>query len=197
MSFIFGKYLYQKKVMTFYQMAKSVYAYFCHKVFGRPLSWLHSQVFDTCFNAFPKASLLKHVEEFLDLHLEQLYYKPSYEALSHAKSQGDITAILSSSPDFLVEAIAKRLQITYWIGTCYQVDKQGRLCKIACIVDGDYKADFLKKLIARYQVPKEHVTAYSDSLLDLPMMNVAGVRFGVNPGRLFYSHCKKHDWNII
>lgn len=106
-------------------------------------------------------------------------------------------AILSSSPDFLVESIAKRLNIPYWIGTCYRVDQEGQICEIAQVVDGEYKAEFLHQLMRRYQLNKEQVTAYSDSLLDLPMMNVAGVKVGVNPGRLFYSHCKKHHWNII
>lgn len=196
-SYAFGKYLYRKGALPLFPMLKCIYAYFCHKSLGKSLAWLHGKVLQTSFKAFRKASLVGYVEEFLDQFLANLYYKPAYEAFCLAQKQGALMAILSSSPDFLVESIAKRLNIPYWIGTCYRVDQEGQICEIAQVVDGEYKAEFLHQLMRRYQLNKEQVTAYSDSLLDLPMMNVAGVKVGVNPGRLFYSHCKKHHWNII
>lgn len=183
--------------MPLFPMLNVVFSYFCHKNFGKSLDWLHRKVFNRFFDKFSKPLLLKYVNEFLDLHLDQLYYPPAFKAFFDAQAKGDLVAILSSSPDFIVESIARRLQIQFWIGTSYLVDKQDCLCEIACIVDGKYKAEYLEKLIARYNISKESISAYSDSILDLPMFEAAGTKIGVNPSKTLYSHCIKHNWKII
>lgn len=197
MSVAFGKYLYQRGIMPFYPMMLSAYAYFCHKTFDRSLAWLHHKIFQAFFKDFSKPFLLHHVEAFLDLYLDTLFYLPALEALQEWKTKNSRLAIFSSSPDFIVEPIAKRLEIDDWIGTCYLVDKEDRLCKIGSVVDGEYKAEYLKKLATRYQVPRERVTAYSDSWLDLPLLNLAGEKVGVNPEKVLYAHCKKQGWRVI
>lgn len=197
MSLAFGKFLYQTGNMSLLAMLNSLSAYGMHKIFRKSLAWLHRKIFYAYFYRFPKKKLDALVDQFLNEHLENSYYPPVADALSNARGQGAILAIASSSPDFLVAPIAMRLGIEYWIGTCYRIDKQERLCEIGSVVDGEFKAEYLKKLMNRFQVSQDNVSAYSDSILDLPLLELAGSKFGVKPDRCLHSHCIQESWKIL
>lgn len=182
--------------MSWYSLFQMLLAYACHKKFGASFRWLHQRVFKVYFKNYPKEKLLFLMESFLDHHFESLIHPLVFTEFLEAKGNS-VLALLSSSPDFIVEPIAKRLEIPFWIGTCYPVDSYGRLCKITHIVDGEYKANFLKQIMKRFSILPNHVTAYTDSFLDLPMMEVAGTKIGVNPDKHFYNHCIKNGWRVI
>lgn len=197
MSFAFGKYLYAQGVLSTWAMLKSASAYASHKVFGQSLTWLHRKIFSAFLETFDKRTLLGHVNSFLDKELASLLYAPVLDKLNEALENGQHVALLSSSPDFIVEAVASRMQIQMWIGTCYAVDKQDRLCEISCVVDGHFKAEYLRRLMQRYQVDSSDVTVYSDSILDLPLFEIAGNKIAVNPDQELTRHCVAKAWKII
>lgn len=197
MSYAFGKYLYSLGAMPFPAMIRSCSAYLAHKGFGKSLHWLHQKIFDAYLKSSHKPTIKRHVDAFLDRDLKELFYPPAMACLKEAEARGAHLAILSSSPDFLVEAIAKRLNISTWIGTCYLVDKQELLCEIACIVDGDYKAEFLQRLMQAHLAEKKDVTVYSDSILDMPIFQMAGTKIAVNPSRALASFSRRHEWKVI
>lgn len=197
MSVAFGRYLYKIGVMPFYPVVKSVAIYLSHKFFGKSLHWLHQETFHAFFKDFPKALLIQYVEKFIETHLEELFYLPSKEALLKAQKEGQLIALLSSSPDFIVQPLAKHLNIPYWIGTCYAVDEENRLSEVSQIVDGEYKAEYLRKLMTRFQLKRENVTVYTDSILDLPLLMEAGVKIAVQPDNKLRAICKQNNWIVI
>lgn len=178
-------------------MLKTVLAYGQHKILGKSLRWLHHQSLDAFLGGFHKNDLAKHVTRFCDLYLSSLLHLPALHYLEEAKQSQKAIALLSSSPDFLVEPIANSLGIPSWIGTCYAVNDEGRLHSVSCVVDGEFKAEYLKRLMQSYGVEKEDICVLSDSILDLPLFEMAGVRVGVNPDRKLRAHCKKHGWSIL
>lgn len=193
MSYAFGKYLYFQGQMGFIPTMKAAYAYARHKIFRKSLKWLHENVFDAFLKSCHKPTLLTHVHTFLDRDFEALIYHPAMDCLNEAKKNGFDVAIFSSSPDFIVEEIAKRLGLDSWIGTSYTVDKEDRLCEILRIVDGDYKALFLRRLMQARGLVREDVTVYSDSILDLPLFELAGTKVAVNPDR----RLANYNWKRI
>lgn len=196
-SVAFGRYLYRIRVISFLSVIKSIFCYLCHKKFGKSLAWLHHHILNILFKNFSKALLLQHVEQFFDSHLEDLFYPPSKKALFKAQNQGNITALLSSSPDFIVEPLAKRLKIPYWAGTHYAVNQENQLVAVKEIVDGEYKAEFLRTIKNKMKFERQAITVFTDSILDLPLLLEAGEKIAVQPDRKLRALCQQNNWKII
>lgn len=158
---------------------------------------LHDRAFRYLFLGQSAVQVNKWVEEFLDEYLDNQLYLPAIAELKKAKSNGDITVILSSSPSILVSSIAKRLDVLLSHATQYDIDKDGNFCNISFLMLGDDKAHFIKKLQDQFGCLKQNVKAFSDSHVDLPFLLAAGEAIGVNPNRRLRSICKKNRWPMI
>lgn len=104
--------------------------------------------------------------------------------------------ILSSSPDLLVAPIAKRLGVNEWKATNYAVDEQHCFSHVAEVLQGEGKADYVTNLLKQYDLEKSALTAYSDSHLDLPFLQLAGKVVAVNPTKKLRKECLLNDWAI-
>lgn len=196
-SYRFGAYLFRNKTLSLTSMLYLVSCYGWHKFGKMSITELHHKVFKKVFSGYPLDKLNLQVESFLDQHLQEMLYQPALARLRSAQQCGHFTAILSSSPHFLVEPIAKRLQVTEWLATHYEIDKDRRLCKISHIMDGFQKAIYLSDLKDRLSVSQQNVIAYSDSDLDLHFLKSAGKAVGVNPNKTLRQICQENDWEII
>ena len=103
--------------------------------------------------------------------------------------------LLSGSPDFLVGPTARRLGVEDWEGTRYSVDNNDRLTTSEAFMEGGAKAD---RAVARAEALKlDKIQAYSDSAVDLPLLEVAGQAIGVRPERKLRLICEERGWEII
>jgi phosphoserine phosphatase len=167
-----------------------------HKLGFLSINSLHQTAFQKIFRRVSIHALSKEVEHFLDKHFDSLCYIPALNRLLSALEDHSVI-LLSSSPDFLVGPIANRFGIAHWKGTEYLVDKQQKLCHIACLMDGEMKAKELISYAAQNGIFKKDITVYTDSILDLPCIEAAGNVIGVNPDRKLKRLCLKHPWEII
>lgn len=197
LSFLFGKFLFQKGLMPYFSMFRTAACYGLHKGFGWSLEWLHQRVLDLYLNKILKNKLTELAGQFLDLNLDKLYNSDVLAELKEHQRQGRHLALCSSSPDFLVKEVADRLQVPYWCASCYQVDTRGYLCKIDPVVNGAFKAEYLGKLMTRYGILREAVSVYSDSILDMPLFALAGDKVAVNPDRKLKKHLIDSSWRVI
>lgn len=126
-----------------------------------------------------------------------MLYRPVIQRLQEAQAKGDYTLILSSSPAFLVEAIAQRLQVAHWKATTYHLDSQGHLTAIAHVFEGQDKADYVTALAHRMKFSPSAITVYSDSYLDLPVLKIAGRAIGVVPDPYLKRVCLHQGWEIL
>lgn len=183
--------------MPLSSLLSTISVYTLHKVFSWPLEWLHKQVFTLYLNRFSKGEISALVDQFLDRELLPLYHDQVLKELKAAQAAGSDLAICSSSPDFLVGAVASRLGIPYWCGSCYRFDNQGKMCEIDPVVDGVVKADYVVKLMQKNGIGREEVTVYSDSYLDLPLFEQSGSKVAVNPDRRLKKHLNDSQWRVI
>jgi HAD superfamily phosphoserine phosphatase-like hydrolase len=158
---------------------------------------LHHFVFKALFLGKSSHLINSFVSKYLDQHFETSLYVPAWERFVKAKKRGDYVIILSSSPHFLVEAIARRLGVDAWDATHYQVDKDEKFCRISRQMQGEDKAKYLHKLSKEFKIPTTEITAYTDSHLDLPFLKAAGKAIGVNPDRVLRKICQRNQWEII
>lgn len=157
---------------------------------------LHERVFKKFLKDRPAKELIDKVELFWNFHLEHLY-QPAVDILRRAQKEGQTVLILSNSPDFLVGPIAKKLGIEMWQATKYEIDEKGNFCNILKVMDGLEKARFTLDLAKRLNIFKKNITVYTDSIWDLPLLNVAGTKVAVNPDRKLLTLSKKENWSVI
>lgn len=193
----FGRYLYAKKLLPSYSL---LFVFFCHALHvGGVISiaQLHKCAFRILFKGLSADNVARWVDNFLLEHFEENLYPPAFDKLREAQQNRHLTALLSSSPDFIVEPIAKRLGIPIWKATVYAVDKDRHFCHIAALMLGEEKGIALTKMQEQRGEYKQDITAYSDSYSDLPFLLAAGKAVGVNPDRKLRSFCRQNQWPII
>lgn len=182
-SFQFGVYLYKKGLIPTRKMLKLLGCYALHKWGVFSPERLNNAACNTFFSGKNINEIEKHVDSFLNNHLDDLFYFPVMKNLVDAHEQGHFTVILSSSPHFLVGPIAKRLGVDQWGATQYAIDESGHISHIESHMNGYAKALKLSMMCNELDIPIQNSTAYSDSYSDLPFLQAAGTAIPVNPDR--------------
>lgn len=122
----------------------------------------------------------------------------SKKLLKMHSEKGRETWIVSASPDVVVAPLAAALGMTGGLGT------RGR------VVDGHYtgeldgpfmygtgKAEAVEKLASERGYDLDRCYAYSDSISDLPMMELVGHPVAVNPDSLLDDIAQERGWPVV
>lgn len=191
-SFLFGKFLFKRKVFTLKETSVLLSHYLCHTFFGVSSELLHRQVFAKIFWRRDVSTFQVLLPEFLDTLIPQRLYLPVWERFSSAQKAGYRVIILSCSPQFLVEAVAARLQADAGVGTTYQVS-EGHFDRVSRVMDGHHKAAFVKEKL----LPHYDVVVYSDSYADRPLLEVATRAVVVRPKGRLRALSRQKRWETV
>jgi len=196
-SFKFGVFLYKKKAISFFKMFYLAHLYFLHKIGLSSLYSMQQRIFNSLFLNASSDVFLKLTQEFVEKQLSYMRNEPVLNILETAKQQGHYTMILSSSPHFLVQSIAEKLQVDAWEATHYNSNSHNCFSHISYFLFSDDKAAALTLTAQQLHVEKNNIFAYSDSYLDLTFLQSAGNPVAVNPDRKLRKHCKQHQWRVL
>ena len=196
-SFHFSRYLYRRGVLKLSEMLRIYWGSLRYQLGLLSLNQIHDEAFKALFCGNTLHSWSCHLPEYLDKHLMQLTSPSVAAILEKARSRGAVTALFSSSPAFIVEAIAKRFSIEHVTASKYEVDKVGRFVKIASLLDGEGKKSALRRLAGKCGIPLERTVAYSDSIIDLPLLESAGRAVCVEPDRRLREYARKQGWEVL
>jgi HAD superfamily hydrolase (TIGR01490 family) len=110
------------------------------------------------------------------------WYPPALARLRQHQAAGDTVALLSGTPQFIVDALARELGVTRATGTCCTA-KGGRFCADPPRVHpfGTEKRALAAGLCAQFDEPAGSMFAYGDSVHDLPLLRFAGHPVAVRP----------------
>lgn|GEM_PF-478394 len=192
-SFKFGWYLYRQKILPFFKMLYLFGCYGIHLLGGISIQSLHRLTMRTFFKGRSIKEINNLAKSFLDTHLFSMQNEPVMSILRRVQQEGKFVAILSSSPDFLVKAIAARWNVGNFLATRYELNSSGVIGGIAVSVQGCEKAEYVKKL----GYDPSDVAGFSDSIHDLPFLKAVGCPVAVNPDRKLLRTSKKFGWEVI
>ena len=136
-----------------------------------------------------------------DLVLPELLglIRPEARALlEQHHAAGRETWIVSASPIELVEPLAISLGMTGGIGTKGEVDNgvyTGRLDGPFCYGEG--KAEAITALASERGIDLANSWSYSDSMSDLPMMEIVGNAVAVNPDAELATLSRSRGWPVV
>jgi HAD superfamily hydrolase (TIGR01490 family) len=197
LSFQFGLYLYKKKALSLPSLLYCMLYYYRHTLFSMSLQKLHEKIFGQIFRGWFLSSINRYLEAFLDTHLNELLNPTVYARMKSAQERGEVTAIMSNGADFIVSAIARRLKVSEWRATRYEVDEKKRLAKLGRLMDGRAKAQATLELAAQLGILPSDTVAYTDSIHDLPLLEIAGKAVVVGPDRKLRRVCRERHWDIL
>lgn len=193
----FCRFLRKKKVLPLSILIRSWIYSIRHRFFGMSLSQLHESVFESVLRGKPLEILENYVDRFVKETLNCFLYMPAFARLKLAQKRGHYTVILSNSPSFIVKQFAKILGVNAYYATEYGVDEKNCFHKILRILEGKDKAHYVKKIANKLGIFLEQITAYSDSVLDLDFLEVAGTPIAVNPDKKLRAISLEKKWRII
>ncbi len=156
---------------------------------------LHRTVFSRLFKGKKFERFATHAPDFISEKIGEMLYAPAVKELQEWKKRGAHLLLLSSSPDFLVKMIASSLGIDTSYGTQYLIDNDGCLSGLGYLLDGKWKADFVKEELKRHEL--EVSIAYSDHIHDLPFLESVSHPIVVNPERRLRKLARSRGWKIL
>ena len=138
------------------------------------------------------------VRETLDVVLTPIIYAEALELIEEHRKAGRKTVIVSSSPAETVEPIGEYLGVDDVIATRARLDERGPLHRRARVLR--VRARTRPTRSARWRWPKAldlaSSYAYSDSITDLPMLELVGNPVAVNPDRELARIAREREWEV-
>jgi phosphoserine phosphatase len=195
-SFRFGLYLFMKGHVSLSKFTILLWNYMLFKIGKLSIEDLHTHSFQTFFKNQNVNVFKKLASEFVDIAFERLINRVVFSELVESQKGDELTVILSSSPEFLVEQFAKKCQTNLYFGTNYQTIN-GQWIEIAQILEGESKAEYFYKICDRFAISPSKTKAYSDHHNDLPLLENAGEAIAVSPTRQLETASIKRGWRII
>jgi len=137
------------------------------------------------------------VRETLDDVITPVIYAEALELIEEHRKAGRKTVIISSSPIETVEAIGTHLGVDDVIATRAEVDEHGKYTgELLFYAYGPHKAEAIREMAVREGIDLASSYAYSDSITDLPMLELVGHPVVVNPDRELARVAREREWEV-
>ena len=138
------------------------------------------------------------VAETINDVIEPLIYDEALELIDHHLAEGDEVWLVSMAPAEIVDPFAELLGITGAISSRAEIDEEGKFTgNMLFFAQGENKAVAVRELCQQRGIDLADCFAYSDSETDLPMLQVVGHAFAVNPDRQLAKVAHDQSWPIL
>jgi HAD superfamily hydrolase (TIGR01490 family) len=126
-------------------------------------------------------------------------YEGIAKVIDHHREVGDLTFLTTASPIELAEIVAKSLGMTGALGTSAEVESgryTGRLGPRG-ILHAEAKAGAVADLAGDVDIDLAESYAYSDSINDLPLLELVGHPIAVNPDSELKRAAREMGWPVF
>jgi len=125
-------------------------------------------------------------------------YPQAVELLQRHKRAGREVYIASSSPEDYIALLAEELAIDGVVGTRAEVVDDRYTGNLeGPMVHGPEKAARVKELAAERGIDLNRSWAYSDSVNDVPLLELVGNPVAMNPDHQLLTMARKHGWQVL
>ena len=150
------------------------------------------------FEGRAEAELEREAEQwFTELVAPAIYPEAEKLVLEHQEA-GDVVAIISGATRFVVEPLARRLGIEHMLYTRLEVEDgrfTGRIVEPACFEEG--KIYWIQQFIEEHDIDLAKSFFYTDSVTDMPLLDLVGHPKVVNPDPLLYRQAVRRRWPVL
>ncbi len=131
--------------------------------------------------------------------LEPILSGPMVERLTEHRAAGDCVVLLTASPAFVAHPARDALALDGVEGTRMAVGDDGRLTgePASLPLEGREKAERAAHWADRRGVSAAQCVAYTDSIIDLPLLEWVGTPVAVGPDRELAGVARARGWEIV
>lgn len=145
-----------------------------------------------------RADMRALAEEIARTLIVPSVYREMAMLVDQHRSDGTVTFVTTAAPVELAEVVADGLGMTGALGTRAEVDETGRYTGRlrGPILHGDAKASAVEAHAAAIGVDLSVSSAYSDSINDVPLLELVGRPEAVNPDRRLREVADLRGWPV-
>ena len=194
----FGKPFYQGGLVNRRAVLKSTYAQFVYLIAGADadqMDRMRDYLKQLC-TGWDVAQVKAIVDETLHDLIDPLVYDEAVSLIEEHKAAGRRVVIVSSSGEEVVGPIGEMVGADEVIATRMVVADGRYTGDIEFYAYGPHKAEAIRELAGRNGWDLADCYAYSDSVTDLPMLEVVGHPVAVNPDKALRRVAAERDWPV-
>jgi HAD superfamily hydrolase (TIGR01490 family) len=151
----------------------------------------------TQFRGRSEQELTQEAAEWFAGYVLPTIYPEAVETVRRHQELGHIVAIVSGATEFVVFPVAKHLGVSHMMYTHLEVSDgvfTGRVIEPICFGEG--KVYWLQQLIEQEDIDLARSYFYTDSITDLPLLELVGHPQVVNPDPLLYREAVRRRWPV-
>jgi HAD superfamily hydrolase (TIGR01490 family) len=195
----FSRPFYRGGLINRRSVLRSAYAQFVYLVGGADHDQMERmrEYMSSLVVGWPVSTVHEIVAETLHTIVDPLVYAEAVRLIEEHHLAGRDVVIVSSSGQELVEPIGAMLGADRALGTQMQVEDGRYTGEITRYLYGEGKAEAIRELAENEGYDLSRSYAYSDSFTDLPMLEVVGHPYVVNPDRALRREAATRGWPVL
>ncbi|MHB8450361.1 MAG: HAD family hydrolase [Mycobacteriales bacterium] len=194
----FGRSFYQGGLVNRRAVLKGTYAQFVYLVAGADedqMGRMRDMLAQLC-TGWDAAQVQAIVAEALHELIEPLVYEEAISLFEEHRAAGREVILVSSSGEEMVTPIGEMLGVDRVIATRMRVVDGRYTGEIDFYAAGPAKAEAMRELATAAGYDLAACYAYSDSVTDLPMLEVVGHPTAVNPDKALRRIAAEREWPV-
>ena len=193
---LYMQYRYQRGEIGGVELLKGIGAYLQYKVGILDIrNWTKQMMLQ--FRGQQEADLEAEASVWFREMVAPTVYPEAIEAVRKHEAQGHVVAIVSGASRFVVQPLARMLGIQHMLYTRLEVQKgafTGRVIEPICFEEG--KIYWIQQFIEEQGVDLAKSWFYTDSITDMPLLDLVGHPVAINPDPLLYRAAVRRRWPV-
>jgi HAD superfamily hydrolase (TIGR01490 family) len=193
---LYMQYRYQRGEIGGVDLLKGIGAYLQYKVGILDIrNWTKQMMLQ--FRGQEEAELEEEAGAWFAEMVAPTVYPEAVEAVRKHEAEGHVVAIVSGASRFVVQPLARMLGIDHMLYTRLEVEHgvfTGRVIEPICFEEG--KIYWLQQFIEEHGIDLAKSWFYTDSITDLPLLDLVGHPVAANPDPLLYRTAVKRRWPV-
>ena len=193
---LYMKHRYERGEISALELAKGLGAYLQYKAGILDIvAWTKEMLAE--FAGRSVAEIQAEAEDWLIGELIAHLYPEARSLVEHHQDADHLVAIVSGSTDFVVAPLARYLGIEHVLATRLEHAQgayTGVVVEPVCFEEG--KVHWLSHLVAEHDIDLARSWFYTDSITDLPLLELVGHPVVVNPDPRLYREAARRRWPV-
>ena len=146
----------------------------------------------------PETVLAARCDDWFCRYVERHIACGGREAVRRHQDAGDLVAIVTGTSPYASRPLARRLGIDHVVSSVFELDKGGRFTgrPVQPLCLGQGKVERTRELARRCGFALGDATFYTDSISDLPLLELVGEPVAVNPDPRLMRVARRRGWRI-
>lgn len=193
---LYMKHRYEQGEVSTWELARGLGAYLRYKVGVLDVkAWTKSMMLE--FRGRNESELVDEGQRLFDELVRDTIYPEAADLVAEHHARGHTVAIVSGATRYIVEPMASYLGVGHILYTRLEVEAgrlTGRVVDPICFDEG--KIYWIQQLIEERGIDLARSYFYTDSVTDLPLLDLVGHPVVTNPDPMLYRAAVRRRWPV-